>query len=479
MSVNRNNKRDTGFTLIELIIAIVVSTIVVLAVTGFILNLYKQYSSNAAKTLLTAEATKISSRIDSDIQTSKGLMSDFNSPTDTYGPPSTDYEWLGSSTQLVLAFASHGSSKQCLDSGCATYFDTVVYYLRGETLYRRLIPSTQTGNSQTIVSCADNGFSDGGCPGDTVISSNVESVNFAYKTKSGDDSVPLYSASLVQFTIQLHQNQGGHEIEATSEMSTTVASKNRLFVYTTPSPVPEPCHTPNAPTTTTYSIPGTYTYVIHDCKQVVSATLVGGGGGGGGGFWSGGGGGGGGRIVQINGLTLDPGTYTIVVGTGGSAGAAGGTGSSNNATDGGNGGNTTFANSTALGGQGGKKGNPNVSASSGAGGYGGASATSGCAGSNYYIYFAQRGGGGGGGSQSGACTAGFNGEGGIGAPGVGGLSGGGGGGDGKDGASVGASSVYPGGGGGGGTSYSLTNPYHQAGASGHSGEVVIMSVQYH
>ena len=164
---------------------------------------------------------------------------------------------------------------------------------------------------------------------------------------------------------------------------------------------------------------------------VADVLLVGGGGGGGGDGGYTCGGGGGGQVINRNGVTVAPGTYTITVGNGGGTNADGGS--------------TRFLDISAAGGRAGTHFN---GGSSGSGQPGGPGNSAGDMGNRAGLYVS----GGGGGGAGGGGGGGGNGGGGSGGPGtVGTITGG----------------TY--GGGGGGSTHNGFNAQNGAGGGGSGG----------
>lgn len=257
-----------------------------------------------------------------------------------------------------------------------------------------------------------------------------------------------------------------------------------------------PAHDASA-TVTTYTTPGTTSWVAPTGITSVSYLVVAGGAGGGSGYGGGGGGAGG---VLTGTLSVTPGaSYTVTVGSGG-AGASGALNSGYGGL-GGAGGNSVFSTFTAIGGGGGNYGGGASGGSGGGGGgNGGAGGGAGTGGQGYNGGAAvagpvNYGGGGGGGAGGAGSQAPSSQNGGTGGPGytssISGSShtyaaGGGGGGEGGTGGSGGSSNTGGHGGGGGGN-VGITSPTYygsgggggggspggQSGTSGYQGIVII------
>lgn len=186
-----------------------------------------------------------------------------------------------------------------------------------------------------------------------------------------------------------------------------------------------------------------------------------GGGGGGGRAWEGGGGGGSGYITSV---TIDPGTYTLTVGAGGSTGASTSAGTAGNQTALG----TFTANGGNPGGGSGNGSGGGGTGGSGGGGGGGGGSSGGSNGGNGGSAWA------GGGTGSGQAVPVWTTPGSAGgSSGAGGLYAGGGGGPGNNGSNGGSATAGTGGGGGGG---GRADSGSTAGAGGSGGLWVLAKV---
>lgn len=232
---------QAGFTLVELIVAM----ILIVFFSGMVLTFMFDFWGSAA-TLQTDSETLVErenaeDRVRSLLNVTSHLI-DQNSIADSNVEvpdpgDSTGTHWLlihaipetitmPASGQYASVFyfqaPSVDANKNFILSGAQEYYDEYVFYLNGSTkqmLVRSLANPNATGNALTTTCPPASATS--GCPADTVISSDVTSVDLNYYSKSGnvinyesstDPSTGQYdgpdfpAVEVVQLTIHLQRN---------------------------------------------------------------------------------------------------------------------------------------------------------------------------------------------------------------------------------------------------------------------------------
>lgn len=236
-------------------------------------------------------------------------------------------------------------------------------------------------------------------------------IRFYYWSQVTGWTGALYTFSGTPWKTLKVESPAAHELKITETEGTAIkVSHLKETGSVTPGAIGGTITTEGAYTIHTFSDSGTFSY--EEGISSVQALVVAGGGGGGGGY---GGGGGGGGVVSNLSLSLTPGSYSVIVGSGGSKGLKG-------SAQGGNGGNSSFNGMTAVGGGGGASGYYNPYALSGGSGGGatdwgsGGSGTSGqgnaggaAQSAGPSAYGCGGGGGANGAGQAGGVTAGGNG----------------------------------------------------------------------
>jgi prepilin-type N-terminal cleavage/methylation domain-containing protein len=188
----KKSNKQSGFTLVEVIIATLISAVVGVLLLSIMVNntgvFYKQ-SSKVAEGLGSNDSL---TSIRSAIKQASAIAASYpvtGTPTYTSGD-----------SQLVLRLASIDSSGNIIDS---TY-DYEVFYLSGGNLYLKIFPNALSKRQSA----------------DRVLSKYASSINFQYLNLSGVAVSPV-SAAQVKVTLSLAQRSGAN-IE--TNISTTEAN---------------------------------------------------------------------------------------------------------------------------------------------------------------------------------------------------------------------------------------------------------------
>lgn len=210
----RGKHAQAGFTLVELLVVMIVSSILSLTMANFIETWLQQESLSSARTNLLTNAETALDKINNDIELSGSVDADNRWP-DANGPSGNQYGWSSGSQVLVLAKAAVDSSNNIIFSDPSKYItqkDNEIYYLSGTTLYRRTLASTSSGDA-AVTTCPSADASSS-CPADSIVATGVSSLTFTYYDASENVVTPANARS-VQTTITLSALVGGQTATAT------------------------------------------------------------------------------------------------------------------------------------------------------------------------------------------------------------------------------------------------------------------------
>lgn len=205
-------RKNSGFTLVELVIAIPVILVVMGAVMGFLITMLTDFSNQRAKQNLNVSAQTALSQIEADVKLSSAFLTKISDPdfTDT-AAPSGGWTYEGgtpvaepsaSRPYRVLILKTYATDANTLsdtrkpvylnENGCAgnalysnpVLSNTVIYFVNGTTLYRRILTDKKT----TPAKCSTP-FQVQSCPSgcqveDTIILKNVKEFKANYYADS-------------------------------------------------------------------------------------------------------------------------------------------------------------------------------------------------------------------------------------------------------------------------------------------------------
>lgn len=173
-------KRSAGFTLIELIVTMAIGSLLVVAAVGMYLTVLGQSPVVKTRNTLSTNLQNALNRINDDVRRSSNvtpynMVPDPNAPTTKTGyenvpGPDIDtndqYYWRMSENRLILNQTPLNST-----SGDPIYSDAayaagqknaIVYYVRNNALYRRVIAAPVANNAASTITCTPRA-AEGGC----------------------------------------------------------------------------------------------------------------------------------------------------------------------------------------------------------------------------------------------------------------------------------------------------------------------------
>ncbi len=227
------SRKQVGFTLPELLIAIAVSSIVAVALVTAIVGWLGQYAVGSARQDMTISIQTGLSRLTDDIRQSYGVLVE-NAEADS-NAPTTPGKWRTGNDRLVLARTPYKGDNTALYTISNIFSgkpDSIVYYLRDGSLYRRVVPANYTDNAALPLATCAGGPAAGGCPNDTQILANVTSLQLTYYDSSNNPSAPPSSTRSILIEVTTTRQQSGQTI--------AVADKVRVSLQKFATIVPPP-----------------------------------------------------------------------------------------------------------------------------------------------------------------------------------------------------------------------------------------------
>ncbi|MGH7142460.1 MAG: PulJ/GspJ family protein [Candidatus Saccharimonadales bacterium] len=189
---------ESGFTIVELLVSMIVSVILAGAILGYMANQIAQSTVATAKVALLNQDETGLNRINTDVRLSSNADAANRWP-DPYAPTSgNEYSWTSNSTTLILATAAQNSSGAILWQDASEYIpykNNIIYFVQNNTLYKRILAAQVSGNAVTNTCPAEDATAT--CPADEVILNNVSSFTVSYLDGNGDSVTPTNARSIV------------------------------------------------------------------------------------------------------------------------------------------------------------------------------------------------------------------------------------------------------------------------------------------
>jgi prepilin-type N-terminal cleavage/methylation domain-containing protein len=232
-------RAESGYTLIEMLVAISVSTLLILAIGNYasagIIGSNQDYN----RTLVLSNAKDAVNIVARQVLLARAVEGS-NSLADNYAPnaPTDLYSWsgaAGSGTSLILEVPSRdtgGSIVYYNGSDTAVYTDEVVFYLDATTrkLYKRVIanPNLPVGVTNGAKTTCPPAHASAGCPADADVVDDV--ANLVTKYIAADGTVCSSSCSpagteAVNYTVTETRTINGKSYTGTYTSVATMRNK--------------------------------------------------------------------------------------------------------------------------------------------------------------------------------------------------------------------------------------------------------------
>ncbi len=206
---------SSGFTLVEALISLVVTTAIVLVLTNYMLVNIEQSTLASNRDTLTKETEQSLDLAANDVRLSANAdqnnrWPDANSP----GGSSNQFGWQSNSTTLVLATAAKNHSGSIIFADPETYItekNNVIYFVQNGTLYKRIIAAPDSNNGATTTCPAAQ--ADSSCPADKELLHNVSAFTVTY-LNGQNQSVSPADARSVELHVAVNKNVFGQKVSA-------------------------------------------------------------------------------------------------------------------------------------------------------------------------------------------------------------------------------------------------------------------------
>lgn len=179
--------RQAGFTLVELLVVVAVTTLMAIVVTNYMMRNIQSTALDAAQATIQSEVQTTLDIVGNDIRLSASADPNNRNPDANSPVSGNPYGWTSSSSTLILATAAVNTSNQIIFSDATNYVtvkNDIIYFVSGGTLYKRTLAASVSGN-KAKTSCPAN-LATSSCPADVALIHNV--TNFALTYIDGDNN---------------------------------------------------------------------------------------------------------------------------------------------------------------------------------------------------------------------------------------------------------------------------------------------------
>lgn len=189
---------DEGFTLVEMLITIVVTSIVIMLLSNYLLSNIETSNLAGIKANFIQQSQIGLNLINNDIRQSSNSLQ-HNSWPDPNSPQGTtnEYSWSSTSSSLVLAIPAEDTNGNIIFSDADSYVpvdNNIVYFIQNGVLYKRIIAAQVTNNAQQ--STCPPALANSTCPPDKIVLKNVSNFYVMYLDGRGQNVKPSAARSI-------------------------------------------------------------------------------------------------------------------------------------------------------------------------------------------------------------------------------------------------------------------------------------------
>lgn len=212
-------EKQAGFTIVELLIAVTVGTIVVSTMMFITLTFYGSLVREQVRSRMVIESQLFLRKMTEDVRLANSVNT-INSIAD----PSNTGGWTTSDPANILIITSPAvDSNKDLIYDTATglpYQNEIIYFGSGSTMYRRLLANTDAPGNSAITTCSS------GCPPDIKLSENLQNLTFAFYDQNNAVTTNADLARSVSLTVNLTKKVYGEFVSINNTVRTTLRNEN-------------------------------------------------------------------------------------------------------------------------------------------------------------------------------------------------------------------------------------------------------------
>ncbi len=226
MSDNINYKdaarnESSGFTIVELLIAISTGSVVALAVLSVSLFFVADILRSSASTSMAIDSQNILRLTVEDMRTGVRVL-ETNTITDTNAPVGG---WNTGNADVVLIVsvpATNSSHEFIFDLASGEpYQNEVIYYALGTQLLKRVLANSAATGNTSLTTCPE-ASSSSSCPADRELSRDFESMIFTFYDTNDQVTAVAQDARSVNININLLKDVYGNEVRFDNDIRVTL-----------------------------------------------------------------------------------------------------------------------------------------------------------------------------------------------------------------------------------------------------------------
>lgn len=215
-------KSNHGYTVVELMIAIAVSSLVITVLSSMTLTMYRQILISRTTSELNSESQILLHSIVEDTRLAGGL-STTNTITDN-NAPSGGWVTNDPSNVLIINTPSTDSSANVLYDAASglPYKNELIYFSSGKYLYKRVLKNESAIGNTAVTTCP---ASNSNCRADRIFTENLKDLTFTFYDENDQSTSDATSARSVSLSVVLEKQTSGKYINVSNSMRTTLRNR--------------------------------------------------------------------------------------------------------------------------------------------------------------------------------------------------------------------------------------------------------------
>ena len=229
--MSRTKTHQAGYSLIELLVAISISTILLLIATDFVITGTLNANIDYNRTVVQSNTKSAVENVARTIRTARSVEATNSQPDPNPPVTGNPYSWTataGSNATLILAVPARDASNNLLyvdGLHSSIYTNDVIFYLDSTTrrLYRRTIANSATGN--VAKTTCPPAIATASCPPDTIIVEDIAGLTTRYFDNANTSVAVPSGTESVGYSVTETKNIGNRSYSSTYSTITTLRNK--------------------------------------------------------------------------------------------------------------------------------------------------------------------------------------------------------------------------------------------------------------
>lgn len=218
---NIRNTRQTGFTIVELLVSISLIAIISVSMLAVFTNYLGIITRNNVLVDMTGDSQNLLRTTVEELRYGAGVRQT-NAINDPHGPSGG---WNTANTSFVIIIAVpavNASGEYIIDASTGQpYRNELVYFKQNRTLFKRTLAHPDATGNKSVTSCPET-FVSSSCPADKKLTENVKDMNFTLYDQDDTLTTNTQMARSVKIDLQLERDTFGDPIRFDNSIRVTL-----------------------------------------------------------------------------------------------------------------------------------------------------------------------------------------------------------------------------------------------------------------